>query len=72
MKVEMIDIYFRRKEIKHYSSSGVKKIKLKKSSDDGISEGISYVENYISQYGYQIINCNYSFADLLNYHIAKG
>ena len=56
MIVESIRVDKKSKKIKHFTSSGVKEIKTKNKGDEAISEGLAYVNNYMTDNNFKLIN----------------
>ena len=67
LKVESIRIYPKNKKIKHFTESGVKEIKTQNKGDDAISEGLAYINRYVSENGFKVVNVTTMEAGTVSY-----
>ena len=56
MIIESIRVDYKSKKIRHFNSSGVKEIKTKNKGDEAIPEGLAYVNNYMTEHNFKLIN----------------
>jgi hypothetical protein len=68
MKTEIIAFTILRGNVKHYTSTEAKTIEIGK--DDFYQNALAYLENYINQHGFKIINATSTEAGMV-YFIAK-
>lgn len=68
MKTEIIAFTILRGDVMHYTSTEIKKIEIGKS--DFFPNALAYLENYINQHGFKIINATSTEAGMV-YFIVK-
>ena len=58
VRIEIIRVDTLAKEIRHFRASGFKEIKLESDGgwDEMIVEGLGYINNYMTQNGYRLVN----------------
>ena len=56
MKIELMNINFYLKKLEHVSSSGIKDLKMKNNKIDSLPEILAYIEDYVEQNGFEVLN----------------
>lgn len=67
LKVESIRMYPKSKKIMHFTESGVKEIKTQNKGDDAIPEGLAYINRYMSENGFKLVNVTTMEAGSVSY-----